>query len=131
MRKIFTTICNNYFIVKCLLKFYIARVIVLNNCIEFNATLEEAKTTRLNLPCSISICMFQYEYFAFFSFVLYLMLFCNRFVFKCFVPNIQLPLKKRCYYVVDFTALGYFTVINSITRVLLFETLHKIRTIKF
>ena len=41
-----------------------------------------------------------------YSFVLYSMVFCNRFVFECFVPNIRLLLKTRTY--VDFIVLRSF-----------------------
>ena len=44
------------------------------------------------------------------SFILCLMIFGNRFIFECFIPNIRLPLKMRTYYVVDFTVLTYFTL---------------------
>ena len=49
------------------------------------------------------MCIFQHEYFVLCSFLLYSMVFCNRFVFECLVPNIRLLLKARTYYVVDFT----------------------------
>ena len=61
---------------------------------------------------------------------------CNRFVFKCFVPNTRLLLKTRTYKIVDFTVLTYFkfydsfTVINSLTIILLAEAMYKLRTIK-
>ena len=42
------------------------------------------------LPGYICICIFQFEYFLLCSFVLYLMVFCNQFVFEYFIPNIQL-----------------------------------------
>ena len=83
------------------------------------------------------------------------MVFCNRFGFECFVPNTLLLLKTRTDYVVDFAVLTYFTsnldfvkpihtkrtlflcdygetftVINSVTRILLIETLYKFGTIK-
>ena len=38
------------------------------------------------------------------------MVFCNRFVFECFVPNIRL-LWTRTYQIVGFTVLTYFTSI--------------------
>ena len=66
------------------------------------------------------------------------MVFCNRFVSKCFVPNSQLLLKTCSYLVIDFTVWTYFTsnlhqtfaVKNSLAGVLLIETLCKLRTIK-
>ena len=41
--------------------------------------------------------IFQFEYFVLYSSALHSMVFCNRFVFECFVPNIQLLLKTRTY----------------------------------
>ena len=63
----------------------------------------------LTLPGYISLCIFQFKYFVLCPFALYLMVFFNRFVFEYFVPNIQLHLKTRTYWVVDFTVLKYFT----------------------
>ena len=37
------------------------------------------------------------------------MVFCNRFVFECFVPKIRLLLETHTYEVVYFTVLTYFT----------------------
>ena len=94
----------------------------------------------VTVPGYISICIIQYEYFVLCSFVLFSMAFFNRFVFKYFVPKIRLLLKRRTYYVVDFMVWTYlnikfrfcetFTVINSVIRILLIETLYKLRTIK-
>ena len=42
------------------------------------------------------------------------MVFCNRFVFECFIPNIRLLLKTRNNYVVNFIVLTYFTSLNHI-----------------
>ena len=57
---------------------------------------------------------------------------CFRFVFEFFFPNIQLPLKTRTYCIVDFIVFRFcetFTVINSVTRILLIETLYEFRTL--
>ena len=69
----------------------------------------EAKMQVLTLPGYISICIFQFEYFVLCSFVLYSMVFCNRFVFECFVSNIRLLLKPPTYQIISFTVLIYFT----------------------
>ena len=60
-------------------------------------------------------CQVQYgKYFPSFSY--FAMLFCNRFVFECFVPNIRLLLKTRTYYVVHFTVFLYWYTLHQIHR---------------
>ena len=59
----------------------------------------EVKTASTNLTCfyfyfHISVLQFLFQH-VLFSFVLYSMVFCNRFVLECFVPNIPLLLKTR------------------------------------
>ena len=131
--------CNNYFIVKCLLKSNTARVILPSywlqraSIIWFRANLVEAKTAKTSLPAYISICICQYQYFVLCLFVLYSMFFGNRLVFECFVPDIPLLLKARTYLLscrfrrVDILYIKFrfhetFTVTNSVTRILLIET---------
>ena len=45
----------------------------------------------------LRISIFQFEYFIFRSFVWYSTVFCNRFAFECFVPNIRLLLNTCTY----------------------------------
>ena len=69
------------------------------------------------------------------SFVLYSMVFCNRLVFECFVPNIWLLFENMyllsCWFhcveifYIKFRFCEAFTIINSVTRILLIETLYK------
>ena len=59
----------------------------------------EVKTTSTSLTWfyfyfHISVLQFLFQH-VLFSFVLYLVVFCNRFVFECFAPNIPLLLKTR------------------------------------
>ena len=61
----------------------------------------------LTLPGYNSNCIFQFEYFELCLFVLYSMVFCDRFVSERFFQNIGLLLKARTYSVVDFTVLTY------------------------
>ena len=98
--------CDNYLIIKCLLKSNVSRVMLLTNCIElalYNLTLTKtetrsktASTIFLNI-WQLYISAFQYEYFLLSSFVSYSIFCCNQFVFECFVPNIRLLLKTRTY----------------------------------
>ena len=72
-----------------------------------------------------------------FIFFLYSMIFCNRFVFECFVPSIHyfwktVPTKlltSLCWQI--YTKFRFFetlTVINSVNWILFIETLYKFRT---
>ena len=57
------------------------------------------------------------------SFVLYVMVFCNQFVFEHFVSNIRPVLKK-------YTVLAYFIEINFLVKILMIKSMYKFRTIK-
>ena len=74
------------------------------------------------------ISIFQLKYFAFSSFVWYVMVSCNRFIFKHFAPKIWLLLKARTNKLLISNVLIYFTskwnsvaftVRTSVTRILL------------
>ena len=72
-------------------------------------------------------------------FILYSMVLCNWLVFECFVQKIQLFFKNTYllsywFHCVDifymkFKSFNVFTVINSLTKTLLIEILHKFRTV--
>ena len=73
------------------------------------------------------------------SFVLYSMVFCDRFIFECFVPNIRLISKQvltksltsiRWHFYIGFRFCETLAVINSVTRLSLTEALYKFRTMK-
>ena len=95
--------CDNYFIVKCLLKSNESREILLTNCIELASKMQKQKLQVPTLSGHILyfatafFSIFQFEYFVFCSFVWYSMVFCNWFIFECFAPNIRL-LFKTCTY---------------------------------
>ena len=89
----------------------------------------------------LRVSIFQFEYFVLCSFVWYSMVFCNRFVFECFLSNIWIVLKTRAYlgcwflyidmFYINFRSCETFKVINSVTRTLLIETLSKFRIFKY
>ena len=129
---------DNFFIVKaCWYHMYnVARVILA-------LTKKKKKLQVPTLPGYTSVRIFQCKHFVLCSFDLYSMVLCSLFVFECFVPGIKLLL-KTCIramllillcccvdmFYIKFTFCETFTVINSVTRILLIETLHKFRTIK-
>ena len=137
--------CDNYFLNKCFLKPKVARVILLTNCIElvkYNSTLTYQKQTLqiLTLPGYISICIFQYEHFVPCLSVLYSLTFCNRFCFRMFCSKHSVTFENTYLLSFSFHYVDIFfikrrfcktiTVINSVTRILLTETLYKFRTIR-
>ena len=91
--------------------------------------------------------MFQFKYIVFCSVVLYLTVFCNRFISKRFVPNTRWLFKTCTYYVVCCTyyVVSWFHcvdtlyikfrfsetlwVINFMTRISFIETRYKFRTL--
>ena len=126
--------CDNYFIVKCLLKSNVARVILL--AYYFNANLVDTKIESANLNLhSISICIFRYEYFVVYFVCLIDLL--SNVLFQTFQTiNFENTYLLSCwFYCVDifYIEFGFcetFTVINSVTRILLIKTLYKFRTIE-
>ena len=161
---IYQATCDNYFIVKSLLKSNVAKVILLNYLlhracfIQFNAHLVQTSKSKnckykpsflvifalvsfnsnvfyLVHHCvkSVRIRSYSGPHFpafglnterycgkmrtritpntdTFYAVHLYSMIFCNWFIFECFVPNIWLLLKTCTYEVVDFTVLAYFAL---------------------
>ena len=97
--------CDNYFIVKCLLQSIVARVILFTlftyllhpACLtSFDANLVQTSRSE-DCKFWLYVVIFLFAYFSsniLYSvhFILYSMVFCNRFAFKCFVPNIRLVL---------------------------------------
>ena len=142
--------CDNYFIVKCLLKSNVSRVYLLNNCVELVWYKKgETKTANTNFTWSCLVFPNRFVFSYFNSSILYSVhLFSiwwsfaiNLIIFECFVPNIRLLLKTCNFYVADFTVLidvfymkfrfcETYKIANSVTRNLLIETLSNFRTIK-
>ena len=80
MPKLHKATCDNYFIIKCLLKLNV-----------------EAKTASTNLSKLYYYLHISIRIFCTLFTVLYSMVFCKRFVLECFVPSIRLLLKTRAY----------------------------------
>ena len=91
-------------------------------------------------PGCISICIFQFKCFALCSFVMYSMVFCNRFFFQMFCSKHSITFENAyllsCWFhcvdifYIKFRFCELFTVINSVTRILLIEAPGKFITIK-
>ena len=93
----------------------------------------------LTLPGYISIRIFQYKYFVLCSFVLYSIVFCKQTCFWMFCSKHLITFENNYLlswwfhrvdlFYIRFRFFETFTVINSVTRTLLIQTLYKFRTI--
>ena len=136
--------CHKYFIIKCLLKSNVARVILLTNCNDlmyFKANLVEAKTRSTNLACllyfylHISVWIFRTLFICFALHGLLQSICFRMFCFKHSITFENTYLLSYWFHCVDIFYIKFrfcetVTAINSVTRILLIEALYKFRTIK-